>query len=215
MVLIPGGVFKMGSVNGGLDERPVHSVTVADFLMDKTEVTVAAYEACVSFESCKAAETDTGCNSGRPDRANHPINCVDWKQASDFCGWAEKRLPTEEEWEYAARGAKGWKYPWGNAEPSNQLCWGREVGDKGTCPVGAFSRSDTPTGLSDMAGNVWEWTSSAYSDDYSRPRRAERFVVRGGTWFNVDPSFIRAAYRFAYAPTVSSYFLGFRCARSP
>ncbi|MBI4706179.1 MAG: SUMF1/EgtB/PvdO family nonheme iron enzyme, partial [Deltaproteobacteria bacterium] len=137
MVSIPPGTFEMGSNDGGGDEKPVHSVTVAAFEMDPTEVTVAQYRKCVSDGGCSEP---SGCNWEESGRDDHPVNCVDWQQAGAYCAWAGKRLPWEEEWEYAARGTDGRIYPWGNGAPGDQLCWsGGSAGQRSsTCAVGQF-----------------------------------------------------------------------------
>ena len=129
MLAIPAGTFRMGANDVGDDAKPVHAVSVAAFCMDPTEVTVAAYKGCTS---CSAPSTSGACTWGVAGRDNHPINCVDWNQATAFCSAVGKRLPTEEEWEYAARGTPAWKFPWGNTPPSNQLCWDGEGNDLGT-----------------------------------------------------------------------------------
>ena len=219
MVSIPAGTFAMGSPDGvGVsDERPQHPVHVAAFEMDRNEVTVAAYDACVRAGGCTPAAGDDVsrfCNEGHADRANHPINCVDWNQAEAFCRWAGKRLPTEEEWEYAARGTEGREWPWGAAPPSvGQLCWNRWKTLQGTCAVGSFAASDSPLGLRDMAGNVWEWTSSGYSTDYTHPPDLAPRVNRGGCWYDTNPSYLRSAHRDRNANNEGSDYLGFRCAR--
>ncbi len=212
MVAIPGGTFQMGSNSGQSDEKPVHAVTVGAFCMDATEVTVDAYAACVRGGGCNTTDLmDNYCNWGESGKGSHPINCVDWNQASAHCRWASKRLPTEEEWEYGARGTQGWEYPWGNGSPGSQLCWTKS---DGTCRVGSYPSGDSPFGLKDMTGNVWEWTSSGYSDDYSRNRATDRRVVnRGGSWFSDNPSGVRAAYRRMQFPSIRDISLGFRCAR--
>jgi formylglycine-generating enzyme required for sulfatase activity len=211
MVRLPGGTFLMGSKDGRSDEKPVHSVTVAAFEMDRTEVTVAAYQACVRAGRCSPADTGGGCNAGVAAKGNHPINCVDFDQAEAFCRWAGKRLPTEEEWEYAAQGTDGRKYPWGNAEPDAQLCW-RLTSGAGTCPVGTYPAGNSPFGLSDMLGNVWEWTASNYSDTYEADRDRAHRVLRGGSWGD-DSYVLRATSRFRGTPSYRFIHFGLRCAR--
>ena len=186
--------------------------SLSPYELDLTEVTVAAYEACVKEGGCttdglnKSAggSNDDHCNWGQSSRAEHPINCVDWNQAEAYCKWAGKRLPTEQEWEYAASSGKGWTYPWGNEEPaSSKLCWSRS---DGTCKVGSFPAGDNAFGVKALAGNVWEWTSSNYD--------ANARVVRGGGWDNKIPDFVRASFRLRDAPSNRYSSLGFRCARS-
>jgi formylglycine-generating enzyme required for sulfatase activity len=214
MVSIPAGTFQMGSNDGEWNEQPVHRVSVAAFQMDVTEVTVDAYAACVRAGSCTAAETGEFCKGGEPGKGNHPINCVDWNQATAYCGWAKKRLPTEEEWEYAARGTDGRKYPWGNGAPGSQLCWKRWESKLGTCAVGDYKAGASPFGVLDLAGNVWEWTSSGYSNGYSNSRANDTRVIRGGGWYDDYPSLVRAAFRrvpFRGRALVPDFYLGFRC----
>jgi formylglycine-generating enzyme required for sulfatase activity len=210
MVRISAGSFMMGSKDGYADERPVHKVDVAAFEMDETEVTVAAYKACVDAGKCTAPNTDGLCNWGKPDRDRHPVNCVDWEQSKAFCEWAGKRLPSEEEWEYAARGKEGRNNPWGNDELGGQLCWKRS---EGTCVVGSHPSGDTPTGLKDMAGNVWEWTSSGYSEDYNKNRAISIRVARGGSWGYGYALVLRSSHRSGYEPPARNADLGLRCAR--
>ena len=195
----------------GMALIPAHG-SQASFSMDKTEVTVTAYDACVSAGGCTTPDTTPPyCNEGVSGRGNHPINCVDWAQATKYCASVGKRLPTEEEWQYAAQGDDGHEYPWGNAAPGNQLCWNGEGSTLGkgkrqsTCAVGSFPSGNSPFGLSDMSGNVWEWTSSKY-DDNAR-------VSRGGCWDNDNPSNVRAAIRYRDAPSSRDINLGFRCSR--
>jgi formylglycine-generating enzyme required for sulfatase activity len=218
MALVPEGVFDMGSPEGvgAGDEHPVHRVRVASFHMDRTEVTVAAYDACMADGHCAPAsgiELSAFCNEGHADRADHPINCVTHRQAEAFCRWRGKRLPTEEEWEYAARGTDGRAFPWGNEAPAGRLCWNRYRSLEGTCAVASFPNGDSPFGLHDMAGNVWEWTSSGYSLDYSRERDAAVRVNRGGCWYDVDPAYVRSEHRDKNGLEERSDYLGFRCAR--
>jgi len=245
-VAIPGGSFAMGSdtANANENEKPVHRVTVANFRMDRTEVTVKAYRVCVDAGQCSRPDAYSFakgdyrvfCNWGHPDnRDNHPINCVDYGQAKAFCAWAGKRLPTEEEWEYAARGGdEGRIYPWGNDEPTERhlnACGsecpshlvayhfpgGRALypssdGWPETSPVGSFPSGASKHGVLDMAGNVWEWTASTYAT-YDGARTESKRVLRGGSWGGGDARTERATNRFRLDEQSRAQFLGFRCAR--
>jgi formylglycine-generating enzyme required for sulfatase activity len=211
MAQLSGGTFKMGE-RGDL-------VSVRPFSLDVTEVTADAYAACVRTGRCSADHpgewtpegtnfaVDGRCNYGVAGKGNHPMNCVDWNQATAFCRWAGKRLPTEAEWEWAARGQnRGTTYPWGNDEPASQACWDRA----GTCPVGSYPEGDAPGGIHDLAGNVWEWTASNYGAGAFSSMR----VLRGGGCLG-DATSLRASYRFGDTPLPRVYYLGFRCARTP
>lgn len=219
MALISGGTFQMGSKAGvgDDDEHPDHPETVATFCLDKTEVTTKAYKACVDQKGCTEPSKAEYCNWGPPGREDYPINCVDWPQAKAFCAWAQKRLPREKEWEYAARGSQGRTYPWGEPAPDKQLCWNRYASKGGTCKVGSFPAGATPEGLQDMAGNVWEWVEDIYCKPYlsnSCPTDTSAArVYRGGRWSNVNPSFVRGAFRSRDAPSTRYSYVGFRCAR--
>lgn len=222
MIEVPAGTFKMGFANGELDESPVHSVTLSAFCIDRTEVTVSQYRECVSAGRCTPASSSVYwpemddverdywspfCHGIRTDRNEYPINCIDWDQARTFCNWAGKRLPTEAEWEYAARGTDGRLFPWGNAPPTHELengCgiesvfpqvpvrdWTRTYdgndGFERTAPVGRFPRGASPFGALDMAGNAWEWVADWYAPYPSRavtnprgPASGEFRVYRGG-----------------------------------
>jgi formylglycine-generating enzyme required for sulfatase activity len=213
MVSIVGGSFSMGSNDGPGDEKPVHEVRVGAFAMDVTEVTAAQYGECVRAGSCKRASVGDYCTSSHADRADHPVNCVSWDEATEFCRWAGKRLPTEEEWEFAARGSEGRKFPWGHEAPSSRLCWNRWSSEQGTCAVGSTPAGKSPSGLHDMAGNVWEWTSSAYCPYGGKSCTEAARVMRGGAWDSAVPSVVRAAKR-NWADRVSrKAYIGFRCAR--
>jgi formylglycine-generating enzyme required for sulfatase activity len=219
MALIPGGTFRMGS-DEREDERPVHAVAVASFCMDLTEVTVAAYAACVSRGACTRPEDGPPrCNGAKADRQDHPINCVDWDQASTYCKAQDGRLPTEEEWEYAARGgSRGRRYPWGDEPPGNQLCWVGESSEQKqgrgavSCPVGEHPAGDSAQGLHDMAGGVWEWTSSHYCPYQDARCNNEDYVIRGGGWADSRPALVRAASRLTMAGSLVTYDVGVRCA---
>jgi formylglycine-generating enzyme required for sulfatase activity len=234
MSRIPTGTFMMGSSDGSDDERPVHEVTVQSFEMDVTEVTVQDYQACVQAGGCTGADRgiplDEPCNFGRIGREKHPINCLDWHRATAYCQWAGKRLPTEEEWEYAARGSDGRRYPWGNEAPTEPGCWSEEGTSFGhgmresTCPVGMSGSDVSPFGLYDMGGNVAEWTSSrylSYADGkypcWSKdPKQCptERMAVRGGAFYVAGVRQVRATIRGQHDSTFHHVFIGLRCARS-
>jgi formylglycine-generating enzyme required for sulfatase activity len=224
MAHIPEATFKMGSEVGEPDEMPVHPGHVAAFDMDLTEVTVAQYSRCVHAGACVAAPgvvqwpgvtsddqqlSKDMCNEDRPDRQDHAINCVDWSMADAYCRWAGERLPTEEEWEYAACGGDC------NELMKSQL--GRAIA-RGAARWPYTSRvagaSPGPFGLHDMAGNVWEWTASAYCP-YDHPGCGDpRRVVRGGSWSVVDFLFVRLTDRSPSDPSTRNTNVGFRCARS-
>ena len=218
MVKIQGDTFVMGSDEND-EERPPHRTKVASFEMDATEVTVDAYRLCVDGGGCSVTglnELDH-CNWGKQDRLRHPINCTDWEQADTFCKWAGKRLPREEEWEFAARGgARGSRFPWGDADPSKQLCWARSLGED-TCVVGSYPAGNTSAGLKDMAGNVWEWTASQHcpytSTGFDAGGCNPNRIIRGGGWTFTHPVGVRGTNRGTAAPSSRSLDLGFRCAR--
>jgi formylglycine-generating enzyme required for sulfatase activity len=206
MVTVPGGTLTLGASDQS--DNPNHSVTLADFQMDVTEVTVSAYKACVDATKCS---TPGNGNWGVSGKENHPINTVNWQQATDFCTWAGKRLPTEEEWEYAARYDDSRAYPWRNNEPSATLA---NYSTGGTTAVGSFPAGDSKLGIKDLAGNVWEWTSTWYCRTAPCTGTSAYRVLRGGSW-NYDTSYLRAAYRFFSTPSYSLDSFGFRCARTP
>lgn len=212
MVLIPGGSFRMGSTDGQKDERPIRTVRVAPFEMDVTEVTLGAYVACINAGSCTYPDEDSFCNWGKKGHTIHPMNCLDWDQAKAYCESVGKRLPTEEEWEYAARGSDGRIYGWGKGDPPEGLCFNRPK--KGTCPAESVP-IDSPFGLRGMAGNVWEWTASGYNEDYSKKRMDDRKVYRGASFLETDREDLRATLRNMRAASTRFDYLGFRCARTP
>jgi formylglycine-generating enzyme required for sulfatase activity len=211
MVNVPGGTFAMGSDAGDPDERPVHSVAVATFCLDKTEVTVGAYAECVSAGACLPTGRGETCNVAARGRDAHPVNCVDWNQARAYCARRGARLPTEEEWEFAARGSEGRTYPWGNTEPLDQVCWR----SGGTCPVGTHPAGATPLGIHDLAGNVREWLESPYMTSYLQPRPDQpgHRVGRGSSYLIHSASLLRATKRYGGNPSRQHGGSGFRCAR--
>jgi formylglycine-generating enzyme required for sulfatase activity len=219
MVGVPGATFAMGQV--GVAE-PVHRVQVSGFCLDETEVTVAAYRGCTA-PGCTPAGTATLCNGPVPGRDRHPINCVDWNQARAFCRARGGDLPTEAQWELAARGTDGRSFPWGNAAPAAQLCWSGVAMRDATCEVQSAPAGVSPIGAYDLAGNVAEWTldvSAPYTAttgfppiDPGGPADGAMRALRGGSWIDTVPMYVRAASRDAGAAGYRNVNLGFRCAR--
>jgi sulfatase modifying factor 1 len=232
-VTIRGDRFRMGSDTGDPDEKPVHDAQVATFDLMKTEVSVAQYGQCVEAGRCTARTTVNysgyssdgaalwlKCNYGRVDRANHPMNCVDASDADAFCKWAGgARLPTESEWEFAARGKDGRLYPWGLVRwgSQNGQSWAKlhDGDDKWstTAPVTSFPEGATPEGVLNLSGNVWEWTLSKYCPYTSNKCASATRVFRGGGWNAIQPAGLRGAMRSSGAPSMRFVLLGFRCAR--
>jgi len=213
MVELPAAAYMMGSRTGSGDEEehPMHEVLLAAFFLDRTEVTVDAYAACVEAGRCKAARVELPfCNAKVEGRGGHPINCVDHEDASAFCAFAGKRLPTESEWEYAASGGnEKRKFSWGEEEPDRaRACYFHE----GTCPVGSFAPG--AFGLLDMSGNVWEWTSTFWGPYPGEPLAGTNRVYRGGSWSRRFPRWLRNTLRNRYPPDKWSAALGMRCART-
>lgn len=239
MVAVPAGKAWLGcnpAVDSECedDEKPGGVLETAAFEIDVTEVTVAQYQACVKAGACSAQGLDLPnsgtadqpelawtCNWGKPDRDRHPINCIEWRAAAAYCQWAKKRLPTAKEWERAARGTDGRRYPWGNeaVQPSPQANladqtlleskpdrWGLKEFNDGfvsTAPVGSFPAGDSPVGAKDMAGNVWEFVTDG---------NETRHEMRGGSW-SYYPIALRVSDK-AYAPIGRrNGDTGFRCVR--
>ena len=214
MVKIPGATFWMGSKRGqnSDDETPRFQTQVMGFCLDQTEVTVAAYRECVARGKCRdASGKSSTCNYSHDDRLNHPINCVDYEQAEAFCAQRHVRLPTEVEWEYAARGGpSNLKYPWGEGSPDGHACWKNHM----TCqvktfPAGAFE-------LYDMSGNVWEWTSSDYAPYpfVPSPGESHQKVYRGGSWSRRFEKWMHVGLRNRWGLHENGSHLGFRCAKT-
>jgi formylglycine-generating enzyme required for sulfatase activity len=218
MALIPAGQFTMGSDNGDKDEKPVHTVYLNDFYIDKYEVTNALYKDCVTAGVC--AQPQNVRNYDNSQYANHPVVYVDWNMAKAYCEWRGAQLPTEAQWEKAARGTDGRTYPWGEGIECNKANYLGCVDDTKT--VGSYENGQSPYGLYDMAGNVWEWTADWYSDTYYQSSPAENppgpdsgqyRVLRGGA-LNQDAYLLRDSARLGVNP--ANVFLGFgiRCARN-
>ncbi len=224
MGLLAGGTLSVGS--GRVGGR----ATVKPFCLDLTEVTADAYAACALTGGCTtdhvreasadgvAFKADRWCNYGVAGRGAHPMNCVDWAQADAFCRGVGKRLPSEEEWQWAARGGPAaTRYPWGNAAAGTQPCWSGFAKRKGTCPAGSNPLSDAPGGFHDLLGNVWEWTSTPFSiwvaGSTPDMTHATLRIARGGGWSTTDPTHLTGGVR-NWRPAVDrTNSLGFRCAR--
>jgi formylglycine-generating enzyme required for sulfatase activity len=224
MVYVPKGVFTMGSAAGDEDETPVHGVILDAFWIDRTEVTYGMY-----------AQFAPG--SGNKGPARFPVVHVSWEQAAAYCKWARSRLPTEAEWEKAARGAQELTYPWGNQPPAADLVnyadfsshaqvpWANTTvddGNPGVAPAGKYPAGASPYGALDVAGNVAEWVNDWYDPAYYAqfamtnppgPEAGDFRVLRGGSWYSTAAG-VRAADRAWYIPEGGTNYAGFRCAKS-
>jgi formylglycine-generating enzyme required for sulfatase activity len=257
MVYVPAGEFRMGSntaaVEYGIrvcetygffcdrkyfeDEQPAHPVVLDGFWLDKYEVTNVQYQHCVEAGACQAPDS---CEWGQltygdPTKTDHPVNCMLWYWASDYCDWAGGRLPTEAEWEYAARGPEGLRYPWGSQIDNTRLnlcdtnCqedWKAADIDDGferMAPVGSFPAGASWCGAHDLAGNVSEWVADWYLPSYPTFRlevnptgpelnSGQHRVLRGGSWSN-SPDSSRGANRHFHHPFGAGGDIGFRCAK--
>ena len=210
MVYVAGGTFQMGSNSGDSDEKPVHTVTVSSFYMDKTEVTQAEYRKVMG----KNPSYFSGCD-------DCPVERVSWHDANEYAKKVGKRLPTEAEWEYAARGgnkSKGYKYA--GSKSIGSVAWYSSNSGSKTHSVG--QKQPNELGIYDMSGNVWEWCSDRYSDSYYRtspkndpqgPNSGSSRVLRGGSWYNLV-YFCRVAVRNWVFPDYWYDYSGFRCVSS-
>ena len=257
MVYVPDGEFEMGSDNDDLDymmqlckeyygdcfrgwfknEQPVHTVVLAGFWIDRTEVTNTQYRQCVGAGGCDPpAESSSPMGDlyyGNSTYDDYPVVYVSWHQAADYCEWADARLPTEAEWEYAARGPEGRVFPWGDTfdgtrvnycDANCEFSWADESVDDGygyTAPVGSYPSGASWCGALDLAGNVWEWVADWYDAAYYGrspsqnplgPSSGQERVRRGSSW-HYPPDGMRSAVRFGVDPDKPDNFQGFRCAR--
>ena len=214
-VYVPAGDFIMGSDDSDAysDEKPVRTIYLDAYWIDKYEVTNGQYKKCVDANACSGV--------GAYGTEKYPVRGVEWKEAETYCKWAnggKEGLPTEAQWEKAARGTEGWKYPWGNADPNSSLAvfYTNSPQAVGSKPDGA-----SPYGAMDMAGNVWEWVYDLYGTyDANETKNPQGLltgtdrVVRGGSWGN-SHGYFRTAYRNYYYPANRIPNLGFRCVSSP
>ena len=204
----------MGSASGNPDEQPVHTVTLDGFWIMQTEVTNGQYRRCVDAGACTAPRNERWTDSAY---AAHPVTNVEWEDANRYAAWAGGRLPTEAEWEKAARGTNAFTYPWGEAPPVPELLnFGNSVGD--TQPVGSYPAGASPYGVLDMAGNVEEWVEDGYKADYYSESPAANppgpeddilRVLRGGS-YDSGRADVRTTARGRTLPNASYPSVGFR-----
>lgn len=241
LIFIPEGDFVMGSDPEDDPyfwgaEAPSHIVHLSSYYIYKTEVTNARYRTCVAQQACPQPEL----LSSRTRQSyydnnefdNYPVIYVSWQNAASYCKWAGGRLPTEAEWEKAARGSEGILFPWGDEPPTGELtnlcdstCPNSEKeyslsdGYPDTAPVGSYPSGASPYNVMDMAGNVWEWVSDYFRPGYSLsspmenplgPATGDRRVIRGGSWFNPSDG-VRAVARASLKPNTTLDSVGFRC----
>ncbi|HEX7767812.1 MAG TPA: SUMF1/EgtB/PvdO family nonheme iron enzyme [Nitrospira sp.] len=233
MVLIPEGSFPMGvphgDRDGGRDEYPRHDVFVNNFYIDKFELTNGRYLEFVKAINHRIPQNPKNAtrNLWQGDTiteslADRPVVNVDWADAQAYCQWAGKRLPTEAEWEKAAKGTADRRFPWGNVEPTNKhLNFNQQwIGEKTLMPVGSYELGKSPFGVYDMAGNVWEWVNDWYDAKYyekspaknpTGPDSGTKRVLRGSGWQNETPT-VRIFTRVDSDPTIRNESTGFRCA---
>jgi formylglycine-generating enzyme required for sulfatase activity len=225
MVLIPAGEFLMGTEDGLPDARPVHRVVLSSYWIDAYEVTNEQYRRCVKSGVCAPPKDRSAFDDAQ--QANHPVTNVTWSQARAFCQWNEKRLPTEAEWEKAARGTDGRRYPWGDAQGVIDAIVKQRThngegrgGSVGVMPVGSFPQAASPYGVHELVGNVWEWVKDWYAEDFyattpvhdpQGPLGGTFRVLRGGNW-GENPLTLHAGHRGWDEMTYWGPALGFRCA---
>lgn len=242
MVYVPSGTFQMGSSQEDIDaalalcdqypnawkecerdwfelEYPQHSVSIDNYWIDSTEVTNSQYNRCVEAGNCQPSRL---ANQPAYNGVDYPVAGVPWQDTVDYCAWAGGRLPTEQEWEYAARGSQSNIFPWGddfrcdggNLYDPNTGC---EDGFTQPAPVGSYLSGKSWCGAYDMTGNVWEWVADEFCDypsnattEVVQPISTNSHILRGGSW-GYPPAFSRSAYRYPVPPETDYLAVGFRC----
>jgi len=237
MALVPGGFFIMGSNDHGEDEAPEHKVYLDSYFIDRYEVSASDFAAFLNeVNNVRGYYLDNkygtlfydGRFKPRKGFENHPINNVKWQGAYEYCRWKGKHLPTEAEWEKAARGKDGKIYPWGNKLPTNNLAryrqvWTKEIKHHVMVPVDIFTEGTSPYGIHHMAGNVKEWVDDWFDREYYddpanhiNPKGqigGEYKILRGGSWRDLK-GFIYSSFRNNSYPDSRLDDYGFRCVKS-
>ncbi len=227
MVLVPAGVFLMGSDEFEDSEKPVHTVGMPDYYIDKYEATNKFYKDCVDAGWCippvKSSSATRPSYYEDPEFSDYPVGYINWNMARSYCEWRGARLPTEAEWEKAARGSGGRVYPWGNALNCDYANY--QGCNKDTTKVGSYESGKSPYGVYDMAGNVWEWVNDWYDEKYYLtlgdnsfnplgPTEGDARVLHGGAWYYINGPNVRSSLRGWESPDVWDLLFGVRCARS-
>lgn len=222
MLYVPAGEFSMGG-DILVNEQPIHPVYLDAFWIDQTQVTNGMYTKCVAAGACQQPIVLSNTRSSyfnHTNFADFPVIYVDWNDAMAYCSWAGARLPSEAEWEKAAKGTDGRTYPWGENIDSTLANYMQNVGD--TTKVGSYPAGASPYGALDMAGNVYNWVYDWYDSSYysqsprtnpTGPTSGTERVVRGGSW-SIHEFYLRSAYRARQNPDSTNFGVGFRCARS-